>query len=537
MYFLTKQYEKLSDQRQRHLTALEKIVKDSGALLEGNSFYVHNSLKLFPQLLPKQVNLFHLGAGVPPGGKICEIGFNAGHSAMLLLLGREEQTEQSRTFTIFDIGSHPYTKPCVQYMKDAFLHVDFDYFEGDSITTIPKWIRERPKGIIGTYNIVHVDGGHSVECITNDMRNADLLVNPAGGIIIVDDTNVDYINTTVDSYLRTGKYRELDVVPTVHYPHRVIQKNDPVAAAAATAVADEVVSSRGIATSCDITPIGLQFQPWYTFSRSQYAPRSFENYAPGSLLYLQTSALRSFVTTELPKLTIPFVLVTGDTDDEIPNSLPADIYTTLVTSPVVKGWFTQNCLLPADAVVPEGHIRPQHMPIGIHIHCLSVGLWCKDPIPPEKQHSLLRDFADKGGHFSTRLPKCYGSFRHTVRNISDRKAAMAVIPADAIDHEEDRVPTPVSWEHQIRYAFVASPFGGGPDCHRTWEALALGCIPIVRRSPLNIPLFDDLPVWQVTEWSEVTVDAMKAKIVEFSGQTFKMEKITLQYWMDRIRCG
>jgi hypothetical protein len=35
---------------------------------------------------------------------------------------------------------------------------------------------------------------------------------------------------------------------------------------------------------------------------------------------------------------------------------------------------------------------------------------------------------------------------------------------------------------KINYAFVASPYGGGPDCHRTWEALILGCIPIVKSS-------------------------------------------------------
>lgn len=35
--------------------------------------------------------------------KICEIGFNAGHSAMLFLMGRDKT---SADFTIFDIGHH-----------------------------------------------------------------------------------------------------------------------------------------------------------------------------------------------------------------------------------------------------------------------------------------------------------------------------------------------------------------------------------------------------------------------------------------------
>lgn len=34
------------------------------------------------------------------------------------------------------------------------------------------------------------------------------------------------------------------------------------------------------------------------------------------------------------------------------------------------------------------------------------------------------------------------------------------------------------WRRHGNYAFVISPPGHGLDCHRTWEALALGCIPI-----------------------------------------------------------
>ena len=38
------------------------------------------------------------------------------------------------------------------------------------------------------------------------------------------------------------------------------------------------------------------------------------------------------------------------------------------------------------------------------------------------------------------------------------------------------------WRRHGNYAFVISPPGHGLDCHRTWEALALGCIPITLAS-------------------------------------------------------
>jgi hypothetical protein len=68
-----------------------------------------------------------------------------------------------------------------------------------------------------------VDGGHSEECIINDMKHADILLKK-GGIIIVDDTNYSYINRTTNEYINTGKYTELDVLTTYGSVHRVIQK-------------------------------------------------------------------------------------------------------------------------------------------------------------------------------------------------------------------------------------------------------------------------------------------------------------------------
>ena len=68
-----------------------------------------------------------------------------------------------------------------------------------------------------------MDGGHSEVCIINDMKNADMLVR-IGGILIIDDTNMDHINKYVDMYLISENYKELNVLTTSGYPHRIIQK-------------------------------------------------------------------------------------------------------------------------------------------------------------------------------------------------------------------------------------------------------------------------------------------------------------------------
>ena len=54
-----------------------------------------------------------------------------------------------------------------------------------------------------------------------------------------------------------------------------------------------------------------------------------------------------------------------------------------------------------------------------------------------------------------------------------------------------------------QHKFVVSPLGYGQDCHRTWEALAVGSIPIVRASNLA-SMFYRLPILVVNGWQDVT---------------------------------
>jgi hypothetical protein len=216
---IKKEYENCSLEKNMILSDIKQIVIDSKSSLEGNSFYVNASLNLYPELYTKQLNLFWCGKQALT--KICEIGFNAGHSSMLMLLGRDKTPLD---FTIFDIGHHAYTNPCLDYIKSKFQHINFEYIEGDSTLTMPTWI-ETNKTKVGLYDVVHVDGGHTKHCIFNDMKNADLLVK-IGGIVIVDDTNMGHINELVNVYLSYGKYREMNVIKTIGYPHRIIQKTN-----------------------------------------------------------------------------------------------------------------------------------------------------------------------------------------------------------------------------------------------------------------------------------------------------------------------
>jgi hypothetical protein len=87
-----------------------------------------------------------------------------------------------------------------------------------------------------------------------------------------------------------------------------------------------------------------------------------------------------------------------------------------------------------------------------------------------------------------------------------------------------------------KHRFVASPAGNGLDTHSTWEALLAGCIPIVPRSPLD-PLFENLPVWLIDSWEEVTDEAVARVAQEFKEKEFNLEKLFASGWRMEIYKG
>lgn len=54
------------------------------------------------------------------------------------------------------------------------------------------------------------------------------------------------------------------------------------------------------------------------------------------------------------------------------------------------------------------------------------------------------------------------------------------------------------------YKFVISPEGNGIDCHRHYEALMAGCIPIVEDNPLIREKYSNFPILYTTDYSEIT---------------------------------
>lgn len=289
------------------------------------------------------------------------------------------------------------------------------------------------------------------------------------------------------------------------------------------------VSSRGLMKSCDVFP------PNPMSSTRLCYDYAWETLKPGAVVYIISSALSHFRAAGLPRIKVPFVLVSGDCDETV----PFDIFSSheelvaFVEDPRLVAWFCQNCVIQ--------HPKVHQMPIGLDYHTLSVNTrhpWGPKQTP-EQQERILTLLA-KRAEGKGRKFLAYSNFHFSMntRLATDRYKALAEVPTDLVFYEPKACSRFDTWLHQIDYLFVLSPHGGGLDCHRTWEALALGCYPVVRTSPIDT-LFEGLPVLIVKEWSEVT----PGRLAEFAAEqerkrkegTLNVEKLSLAYWTNRVR--
>ncbi len=56
----------------------------------------------------------------------------------------------------------------------------------------------------------------------------------------------------------------------------------------------------------------------------------------------------------------------------------------------------------------------------------------------------------------------------------------------------------------LKARYVISPPGSQIDCHRHWEALVFGAVPVVHASPITISLLEGLPACFVRAWDALT---------------------------------
>lgn len=176
---------------QDYIRDLSEIIKSQGEMLEGNMFYDHHSSdfvinKTFEN---KRWNMFYYSK---ISVDIMEIGFNAGHSALLYLLSNEYSHIQ-----FFDLGEHKYSRPCFDYLNKRFPN-RMSVVWGDSTQTIPR-------SFGSLFDFIHIDGGHTRYVAESDFHNSKFLASN-NCLVIIDDTDGNILYTFCQQMIRYNKF-------------------------------------------------------------------------------------------------------------------------------------------------------------------------------------------------------------------------------------------------------------------------------------------------------------------------------------------
>jgi len=228
----------------------------------------------------------------------------------------------------------------------------------------------------------------------------------------------------------------------------------------------------------------------------------------GSTIFVKTDFLKKFFSGFHPRIKGRYILVTHNSDFGIPGK-----FAKYLDDPKLIAWFGQN-------KEEFTHAKLHPIPIGI-----ANRYW------PHGNFQLLQRVKKEIKH----LPKSIFMYLNITGQTfpSERIKVQDLFEKCSYCTSSGRVDYYTYLTHLRRSTFVLSPRGNGLDCHRTWEALYLGAIPILRNSSLN-PLFDDLPVLLVDNWEEVNYPFLKNQEEKIRLGKYDSKKLYLSYWLKKI---
>jgi len=282
-----------------------------------------------------------------------------------------------------------------------------------------------------------------------------------------------------------------------------------------------LISSRGLLKSChshNRKPIS---------SSPDIDSDLLEQHAHGRSIYVCTDALINFATHFLPKIELPFVLVSGDGDTAVSvELLNHPVIAALLDSNLLVSWFAQN--------LSASHQKLQHLPIGLDYHTMweRPGAWGISAMSAIAQENTLFNTLASAPSFSDRYMNAYCNWR-PVPGWGDREECYAQIDRSICLFESGAVSRASTWQRQAEFMYVVSPEGIGMDCHRTWEALLLGCVPIIKRNAMT-EVFENLPVLLVDYWSDVNQELMRNYSSEMASKTFDFSILFREQWVRKM---
>jgi FkbM family methyltransferase len=223
------------------------------------------------------------------------------------------------------------------------------------------------------------------------------------------------------------------------------------------------------------------------------------------IIFLKTDWIELFKLKILPKIDYEFKLITHNAD----RSAPSGNIDLLEDKRLIR-WYGMN--------VSFEHPKLQAIPIGI----------ANEKWPHGNKKELLEVM-------NTNIIKdklCYSNF-NIQTNILTRKLTQELVSnLPFVDVEKNTLPFKQYLTTLKGYKYAISPPGNGVDCHRIWECLYLGVVPIVLKSA-ELNYFKDLPVLFVNSFQEINEDLLQDKYNSVMNK--KSFKNVFSYYINLIK--
>lgn len=231
---------------------------------------------------------------------------------------------------------------------------------------------------------------------------------------------------------------------------------------------------------------------------------NYKNVGYGSTFFVKTDYIAEFFRHVHPHIRYPYVLVTHNSDFGAPGACRK-----FLNDPKLLAWYGQN--------VELSHPKLHPIPIGIANQCWLHGnvdlLKQVQELSVMKSHLLYLNFTQSTYPERTKVYELFKNIAYVYLQTNREYENYLLDVASS--------------------KFTLSPRGNGLDCHRTWEALWLGSIPILKSSMMN-PLLEGLPVLIVEEWTDISETLLQKKWAEHLLTQYNLEKLYFDYWLKEI---
>jgi hypothetical protein len=230
----------------------------------------------------------------------------------------------------------------------------------------------------------------------------------------------------------------------------------------------------------------------------------------GDIIFVKTDMLPRFFRSSFKSIQKPFILVTHNSDLSAPNE-----HAVHLLNPKILRWYASN---------PNIQNRSKLSPIPIG---LANKRW-----PHGNLNIFTHAFKNYRKPWSQRTSLLYVNFNLETNKIQREKA---FAQASKIENVQI-IKQPTTFENYLQQIgnakFVLSPPGNGLDCHRTWEALLMGAVPIVLTSTLD-PLFLNTRSVIIDDWSKLTQKFLLSFNFSFNDHLIP-DVLSAHYWLKTL---